>query len=54
MYKSCVMNLEYMKQYLLIFSELDMSCGARPNAKNYRLTFQLLLVLLSILTIARS
>jgi len=39
MYKSCVMNLEYMKQYLHIFSKLDVSFGARPNAKNNILTF---------------
>jgi len=39
MYRSCVMNLEYMKQYLHIFSELDMSFGAGPNAENYILAF---------------
>jgi hypothetical protein len=33
------MNLEYMKQYLHIFSELGMSYGAGPIAENYILAF---------------
>jgi hypothetical protein len=32
-------NLKYMKQYLHIFSELDTSFGAGPNAENYILVF---------------